>query len=129
MLVPEWVDWVLINGRALLQSKLSPWFSGLLLGVMSMLRDIKVMSPAERMWLKCSCPPPISLLPACCPVVIRRIASRLLFVVPLKEYSLIRSSRLKLALLVVGLKGVMVRQGLSLGFNIICQVPNVRVVK
>lgn len=31
--MPEWVDWVLINGWALLQSKLSPWFSGLLLGV------------------------------------------------------------------------------------------------
>lgn len=76
------------------------------------------MPPAETMWLKWSFPPPISLLPACCPVVIRRIASRLLsfvFVVPLKEYSkwfsllslsLIRRSRLKLAVLIVGLKSV-----------------------
>lgn len=85
---------------------------------------IKVVSPAERRWLKWSCPPPISLLPACGPVVIRRIASHLLsfvFVVPLEAYSkwlsllflsLIRSSRLKLAVLIVGLKsatGVVVR--------------------
>lgn len=51
---------------------------------------IKVTSPAERMWLRWSCPPHICLLPACCPVVFRRIASPLLsfvFVVPLKEYS------------------------------------------
>lgn len=127
MLVPEWVDWVLINGWALLQSKLSLVFWAPFGGdecVNAKREHTKVMPPAERMWVKWSCPPPISLLPACCPVVIRRISSRLLsfaFVVPLKEYSkwlsllslsLIRRSRLKLAVLIVGLKsatGVVIR--------------------